>query len=573
MTAQYSAQIRAERLIAAGRVVLAACALTAVSLPPPDALLVYRRIVYAFLGSYALYAVAVALAVWLAPRPLRRMRLATHLVDLVMFAVMMLSEQHVASGFFVFFVFSLLSAALRWQWRGTLFTAITAFGIALIAALYQATVAEVFDSNRFLVRGLYLSVAAILLGSLGVYEVRLRREVARLASWSTGLPDNADEMFRELLIRLADILAAPRVLLVWEEREEPWLNVALWSGEELEWSRDAPNTITPLTADALADVDFFCADTAASLPTVVYAVDRDFFRWRGAPLNEALRTRFAIRRVLTVRFQSANAVGRIFWLDKARMSSDLLSFAQLIAGHVSARIDHFHLLADRRRAAAEEERVRLARDLHDGLHQSLTAMALKLEEVRALVDEEPLTAQKRLHGIQRLITAEQRYLRYFIRHLKPFALPEPDASLTARLELLGQRVELQWGLTVDIQAAHVGEPLGSEIADELYYLISEAVVDAARHAGATNVRVELDIGETAISIVIVDNGRGFRFRGRYSHVALKPSRLAPVTLGERVDALDGALTIDSSSKGARIEIVVPRPPSDGRRNDRSRPGR
>jgi signal transduction histidine kinase len=560
----YSAQIRAERLISAGRIVLAACAITAISAAPVDTLQVAPRVAYALLGAYAIYALTVAIAVWRAARPLFRTRLVTHVIDLIIFAAMYFSEQHVASGFFVFFVFSLLSATLRWQWRGTLFTAITAFGIALVASLYQATLADVFESNRLLIRGLYLTVVAILLGYLGVYEVRLRREVSRLAAWSTALPDDADGMIREVLVRIADVMSAPRVLLMWEEREEPWLNLALWSGQALTWTREPPDALSPITAEPLENVDFFCADATVESPTILYRGGDEFLRWRGKPLNPILQARFSIRRVLSVRFQSANLTGRIFWLDKPRMSTDLLAFGQLIAGQVSARIDHFHLLADRQRAAAEEERIRLARDLHDGLLQSLTAMALKLEEVRALVDDNPVIAQKRLLAIQRLITAEQRYLRFFIRHLKPFATPEPDANLDARLELLGQRVELEWGLSVDLRSVHVGDPLRADVSDELYYLISEAVVNAARHAKASTVRVDLDVGQSNIGIVIADNGHGFPFRGRYNHMSLKASRLAPVTLGERVNALQGTLTIDSSDRGARIEIVVPRSPSKGR---------
>jgi signal transduction histidine kinase len=560
----YSTQIRAERLISAGRIVLASCALTAVTAAPVETLHVDPRVAYAVLGSYAVYALTVAIAVWRSARPLVRIRLITHVIDLVVFAAMYFSEQHVASGFFVFFVFSLLSATLRWQWRGTLFTAMTAFGIALVASLYQATLAEAFESNRLLIRGLYLAVVAILLGYLGVYEVRLRREVSRLAAWATAPPDDADGMIREVLVRIADVMSAPRVLLVWEEREEPWLNLALWSGRAVTWTREAPDALAPITVEALENVDFFCSDADVKSPTVLYKVGDEFLRRRGTPVNPAFQARFSFRKVLCVRFQSANLMGRIFWLDKPRMSTDLLAFGQLIAGQVSARIDHFHLLADRQRAAAEEERIRLARDLHDGLLQSLTAMALKLEEVRALVDEEPLTAQKRLLAIQRLITAEQRYLRFFIRHLKPFASPEPDANLDARLELLGQRVELEWGLTVDLKSAHVGDPLRADLSDELYYLISEAVVNAARHAKASTVRVDLDVGDSNIGIVIADNGLGFPFRGRYTGTALEASRLAPVTLGERVNALQGTLTIDSSDRGAQIEIVVPRSPSKGR---------
>ena len=94
--------------------------------------------------------------------------------------------------------------------------------------------------------------------------------------------------------------------------------------------------------------------------------------------------------------------------------------------------------------------------------------------------------------------------------------------------------------------------------------MSEAIVNAARHAKASTVRVELDVGEPRIDIVIADNGHGFPFRGRYDHLALKAGRLAPVTLGERVEALQGTLMIDSSETGARLEIVVPRRPSESR---------
>ena len=558
IAAPYSAQIRAERFIAAGRVVLAACALAAAIAAAPEMLHAQPRVAAALLGLYALYAGSVATMVWRAPRPLVRTRLITHIIDVSIFAVMYVSEHHLASGFFVFFVFSLLSATLRWQWRGTLSTASAAFGIAIAGGLYQAWAGDAFDSNRLLIRGLYLIVIAILLGYLGVYEVRLRREVGRLALWSTVLPDSAEAMVRELVTRIAESFAASRVLLLWEDPEEPWVNVALWSGQELTWTREAPGALAPLTPAALAEADFFCADASASSSQVVYASGNDFVRWYGAPLNAEVVRRFSIRRVLSVRFESTNLIGRVLWLDKPRMSTDQLAYAQLIARQISARMEHFHLLAERRRAAAEAERVRLARDLHDGLLQSLTAMALKLEEVRALVDEAPAIAQKRLFAIQRLIVAEQRYLRFFIRNLKPFATPQPDASLDARLELLSQRVELEWALAVDLQSTHIGPPLSAELSDELYYLVSEALVNAARHAKASTVRVGLSVGDDQIAIQIADNGQGFPFRGRYSHEILKTLRLAPVTLTERVDALHGDLTITSSDNGSEIEILVPR---------------
>jgi chromate transport protein ChrA len=113
IAAPYSAQLRAERFIAAGRVVLAACALLAAFTAVPEILQAKPRVDAAFLGLYAVYAVSVAAMVWRAPRPLVKARLITHIIDVFIFAAMYISEHHLASGFFVFFVFSLLSATLR----------------------------------------------------------------------------------------------------------------------------------------------------------------------------------------------------------------------------------------------------------------------------------------------------------------------------------------------------------------------------------------------------------------------------------------------------------------------------
>ncbi|HEY8202293.1 MAG TPA: hypothetical protein VII47_13195, partial [Actinomycetota bacterium] len=83
---------------------------------------VSRRILY-ILAGYGIYAIVLAGLTWMAELPLVRLRLFTHAVDVVVFVVMYAAESHLAGSFFVFFIFSLLSATLRWEWRGTLSTA------------------------------------------------------------------------------------------------------------------------------------------------------------------------------------------------------------------------------------------------------------------------------------------------------------------------------------------------------------------------------------------------------------------------------------------------------------------
>jgi hypothetical protein len=94
--------------------------------------------------------------------------------------------------------------------------------------------------------------------------------------------------------------------------------------------------------------------------------------------------------------------------------------------------------------------MRLSRDLHDGVLQSLTGAALQLETVQRLWESEPQAARERLAAIQRLIVDEQRDLRFFIRVSKLAPLGLTDAGLNTTLRQLITRLEGLWGLRVEL---------------------------------------------------------------------------------------------------------------------------
>lgn len=556
----YSAHDRAERIIAAGRVLLAAVSLIGVSLGSEGPT---RDRTYWFLVGYSVYAVALAAAVWRVHRPMLRVRMVTHVVDLAVFATLYIIQNHLAASFFLFFVFSILSSTLRWQWQGTLWTALAAIVLSATMGFYQSIVRDTFAPNELIVRSVYLTAVLVLLAYLGLYEIRLRRELARLAEWSPELPADFESMLREVTDKAADVLSAPRALLVLEEFDEPWVHVALASRDGFEVHREGPETYDPLVDSAVAGCDFLAEDLGVPAPRVVYTAGTRYRRWHGQPLHEGLRKRFAISSVIAVRIASENFSGYLFWLDRRRAGRHDLRLGRLVVRQAAARLEQFYVVEQRRRAAAAEERVHLARDLHDGLLQSLTAIALKLEALRTQVVEEPETAQKHLVAIQRLVLAEQRYLRFFIRQLKPAAKPDLDAGLLARLELLAHRVELEWGLSIDLRCPYVDDAVGVELRDAIYYTVSEAVVNAARHAKASVVSVDVDITERHVRIVVEDNGRGFAFQGHYTDADLRAAGLGPRTLLERVEGLHGWLSIDSSPAGSRIDITLPRLATSG----------
>jgi signal transduction histidine kinase len=215
------------------------------------------------------------------------------------------------------------------------------------------------------------------------------------------------------------------------------------------------------------------------------------------------------------------------------------------------------LLQRLRDAAVHQERMRFARDLHDGLLQSLAGAALQLRATANLIDAHPDDARTRLREIEQMLAGEQADLRELIRELKPAAAAsDRPFALTERLEQLAARVRRQWGVEVQLALREV-ERLTDRLQREVYRLVHEGVTNAARHAGATAVSVAVENAGPHLQLSIGDNGHGFPFQGNYSLEDLLREHAGPATIKERVSALGGQLQITSSHEGARLRIQLP----------------
>jgi hypothetical protein len=243
----FAPRIRAERLIATSRVVLALFSLLAVWLDPHTSG-TQARATYFLLLAYVSYALIVASVAWLAHGRIVRLGLVTHVLDLLFFSLLIYLTEGPASPFFIYFTFAIVAATLRWQWRGALWTAAVALlsfnGIGIFAAEVMNNPA--FEENRFVIRSLYLAVMAGLLGYLGAYEERRRHEMSELAAWPPHRVRGSELPQPEVLESTARVLGARRLLLAWEEPDEPWLRLATWSNGEFRSWREAPEMFQPL---------------------------------------------------------------------------------------------------------------------------------------------------------------------------------------------------------------------------------------------------------------------------------------------------------------------------------------
>jgi signal transduction histidine kinase len=554
----YSPKARTDRLIALARLALASFSLWAVWLDPTEPA-GYGRFVQGLMAAYAVYSAMMLAVVWRASAPLKRPIIA-HLVDLVVLCVFQFASSGANSPLFPFFTFALAAASLRWQRRGTLWTAAVLVAVFAATGLYALLARGTgFELNLFIIRLVSLAVTAALLGELGAYATRVHEEINKLAVVAPEVGEKAPDAVARLLPRwAADVLGAGRVVIAWEDGDEPWLYLTWWEGGEGQYAEEPPGVMDPLVAKELAAVAFLCRRAYAPIEPVLHTSPDGFKRWQGEPLHPALRQRFSVGSVISAGFEIDTLRGRVFFLDKRDMTTDDLVLGEIVTRHVANRLAHAHLVRRLSERAALEERTRLSRDLHDGALQALAGVALDLEALLRRPDLELAGARDQLREIQDGLETEQRTLRMLIRMRKPSRLgaPEPALRLSDRLTGLVERLERQWNFEVESSLAGL-KAVPYRLADDICLLVQEALVNAARHAGGSRGKLVVTVADGRVTIVVSDNGRGFPFKGRYDHSTLAAQRLGPVTLRERAAALGGSLTLESTEAGARLEISLP----------------
>jgi len=566
----YSQRWRTARHIAVARLVLASFSLLAVWLDPAESGH-HGDAVYAFVAGYAVYSAVVTLVVWRAPRYLNRLQIAAHAIDIAVFSAFIYLTEGSTSLFFVYFVFALIAGTLRWQWRGTLATAavtLVAFlGAALLAA--QRSSDPDFEQGGLLIAIVYLGVVAGLLAVLGAHEARLRREVGQLAVWSQDatLDDALGASHPQWLERAANTMGVRRAVFAWEDEEEPWLQIALWEDGHVTRSRAAPAEFSPLVAADLEDKAFACADVRGGPAALTHLGGEGSLRRRkGPPVHEDFADRFAMGPVISAPVNAGEGKARLFFLDKRQVDSDDLALANIVATGVTLRMVASDLRVRQHQSAAFEERVRLARDLHDGVLQSLAGTALQLETARRLLATDPPAARGIIESVQDSLAQEQRDLRQFVDGLRPWLAAEREVTpdLRARLREVGESVSRQWGLDVGVLLENDFDEKLSAIgttADDLAlgitFIVHEGLVNSARHAQASRVWAAVSYASDRVEVVVGDDGHGFAFHGRLDLAALTDLGAGPMTLMHRVESLGGTLTVESSAGGSRIEITLP----------------
>lgn len=203
--------------------------------------------------------------------------------------------------------------------------------------------------------------------------------------------------------------------------------------------------------------------------------------------------------------------------------------------------------------AQEEERTRIARELHDESGQSLTSLKISLDLLRTSLPEEMTEVRQSLNDMLELTNQTINNLRLLSHNLRP---PGLDVyGLDAALDGLCQDFQAHTAVQVRYNGADLPD-LPPLAALALYRFAQEALTNAIKHARASQIDVHLSLDSDTIMVIVADNGAGFTPPNL--EVSLPSAGSGLVGMVERLEMANGRLTIDSSpGAGSRLTAVVP----------------
>lgn len=226
-----------------------------------------------------------------------------------------------------------------------------------------------------------------------------------------------------------------------------------------------------------------------------------------------------------------------------------VTLAEAIANQVTIGIQNSRLHETQLELAAEEERNRIARDIHDGVAQSMYALTLSLETCADLADREKGPLRDQIRGLVPLAKNTLLETRHYIYDLKP--LLSGEANLTTVAENQVREFQMVSGTPTKLSIEGKPSTISVATATGLYRILQESLANVLKHAHASNVSVKLAYNNKSVGLTISDDGIGF------DEVSVREGH-GMGNMRSRVDELQGDISLQSSpQQGTKVEVNLP----------------
>jgi len=238
--------------------------------------------------------------------------------------------------------------------------------------------------------------------------------------------------------------------------------------------------------------------------------------------------------------------------DMTRMLNAELAERAATESRLRASEEKLRALAKHLESIREEERIRIAREVHDDLGQALTGLKFDLASfARHFEADTPAVRQDKQNALGASIDRIINSVRRISSGLRPEVLDE--IGLSAAIDWQAREFQRRTGIrcTVDMPPS-LSDP-DKERSTALFRIFQELLTNVARHANATRVNAKLSDGEAAIALCVEDNGRGIT-----SNEIESPRSLGFLGLRERVLAFGGTIDVNGEQgRGTRVSVTIP----------------
>ncbi|MCL2337543.1 MAG: GAF domain-containing sensor histidine kinase [Firmicutes bacterium] len=237
----------------------------------------------------------------------------------------------------------------------------------------------------------------------------------------------------------------------------------------------------------------------------------------------------------------------------ARTTAIALENAKLVE-ELGQKEQLLHHLVDKIITAQEDERKRLASDLHDGIIQSLIAIWYRLQRITSDVQGAPVTLNNEIINLTDMLGEQIQDIRRILYDLRPIILD--NYGLVPAVQSHAAKIQEQNGIKINLSIQGEDLRFSPQVEITLFRIIQEALNNVIKHSGATMVDINFAADGHNVQMSIRDNGAGFK--EDQTDPPKPDSGLGLVSIQERALLLNGACTIDSwPGQGAEIKITVP----------------
>lgn len=237
-----------------------------------------------------------------------------------------------------------------------------------------------------------------------------------------------------------------------------------------------------------------------------------------------------------------------------RFSQDQVALLAILGALAGSAIENARLNAQSHYALLADERGRIAKEMHDGLSQSLFSVSLELDVCRKRIKDHPLEVERRLGHMQTVLVRSLGEVRRYIYDLRPISLN--TLGLVGAISQRATEIGEARGLSVRVYTEGRERPLPPGVEAGLYRVVQEAVANIAKHARAKRAVIVIEYGASDVRLVVEDDGHGFDVDAAIARASTDEC-IGLRSMRERVESQGGQMSVSSGERGTTVQAVVP----------------